>query len=98
MEPQESDSFLKPFVWGAVFFHSVLAFHNCFGVDGSCYFSAYSQYAFGLCRGFFNYYSASFTAVAIPPLMSCVLRIPFVNAIKLINAVCWVAGSYLVVR
>ncbi len=98
MEPQESDSFLKPFVWGAVFFHSVLAFHNCFGVDGSCYFSAYSQYAFGLCRGFFNYYSASFTAVAIPHLMSCVLRIPFVNAIKLINAFCWVACSYLVVR
>lgn len=98
MAPQESNFSLKPFIWGAILFHSVLAFHNCFGVDGSCYFSSYSQYAFGLCRGFFNYYSASFTAVAIPHLMACMLRIPFVDAIKLINALCWIACSYLVVR
>lgn len=98
MEPVKKDASLKPFIWGAILFHFVLAFHDCFGVDGSYYFSAYSQYAFGLCRGFFNYYSASFSAVAIPHLMSCVLHIPFVDAIKLINALCWITCSYLAVR
>ncbi|MEJ2744972.1 MAG: glycosyltransferase 87 family protein, partial [bacterium] len=86
----------KAIIWSAILFHLVLAFHNCCGVDGANYFSAYSQYTFGIPAARHNYFSSLFSCVAIFHLLSSCLFIPLTASIKIINAACWIACSYLV--
>jgi len=98
MEPEKNNISLKPFVWGAIVFHIFLAFHNDCGVDGADFFSHYSQFAFGLPGARYFYFGAVFGAFAIPHLLSCVLHIPLTVCAKIVQALCWIACSYLIVR
>jgi hypothetical protein len=97
MDSQGMGSSLKPFVWGAIAFHVFLAFHNYCGVDGANFFSYYSQYVFGVPGGRCNYFSIAFSMLALSHLMSYVMHIPFTACVKLIQSLCWIACSYLVV-
>jgi len=97
MEPVKNNASLTPFVWGAILFHFVLAFHNYTGVDGANFFSYYSQYVFGMPSGRCHYFSASFSVLAIPHLLSCLCDIPLTTCAKCIHAVSWIACSYIVV-
>ncbi|MCX6356067.1 MAG: glycosyltransferase 87 family protein [Candidatus Aureabacteria bacterium] len=88
---------LGPFLCIAVCAHLFLALHNYCGVDGANFFSYYSQYAFGLSGGRCNYFSASFSALAVPHVISCLLRVPLVACAKFLQSVFWIWCSYLVV-
>lgn len=98
MEPQEINSSLKPFVWGAIAVHFFLAFHNYCGVDGSDWFSHYSKFAFGAPGARYFYYSMIFGAFAIPHVISCMLHVPLTACAKIMQALCWIACSYLIVK
>ncbi|MCX6340026.1 MAG: glycosyltransferase 87 family protein [Candidatus Aureabacteria bacterium] len=74
-----------------------MAFHNYTGVDGANFFSYYSQYAFGMPSGRCHYFSASFSVLAIPHLLSCLCDIPLTTCAKCIHALSWIACSYIVV-
>lgn len=88
---------LKPYVWSAIVLHVVLAFHNYTGVDGANFFSYYSQYVFGMPSGRCHYFSASFSVLAIPHVLSYLFGIPLTICAKCIHALCWIACSYIVV-